>query len=441
MNLLSRVIFLLVSVLVWSVLTSPAAWAAGVVGTGTPDSCDGNGVQTALTDGGIVSFNCGEEPHTILANTYVIANDTTILGNNKITLNGENLRQIFIVDNEATLTLQDITLLDGESTPGGCISVNTNSTLVTHHVTFRSCQDTSGLLGGGAVYNLGTFTATETLFESNQANKNGGAVFNRGTFSAFFALFDANTAGGGSGAIENRGDGMVAVNDSTFRGNQAQGGGGGAIGNMLSVPTTAGSLAIRRSLFADNSALTFGGAITNGAGVMTIENSTFARNMSNEGGGIYSTSSAHTTIQFSTFSGNRADTGGAIYRPLTGVVQLGTTILAGSSNEGGTTDQLECDGPPLVSLGYNLIEDDSCVDGSNTTDIRNESPQLGELQDNGGFSLTILPSDTSPALDKVPADQCTARDQRFAMRVGTCDIGATERGGLLDSAYMPRVGK
>ena len=174
---------------------------------------------------------------------------------------------------------------------------------------------------------------------------------------------------------------------------------------------------------------------------MVIENSTFARNTSNQGGGVYSTSTAHTTIQFSTFSGNRADTGGAIYRPLTGLVQLGTSIVAGSSNEAGSTDQLECDGPLLVSLGYNLIEDGSCIDGSNGTDIRNESPQLGELLDNGGFSLTLLPGDTSPALDKVPADQCTARDQRFAMRSGNCDIGAAERGGLLDSAYMPRVAR
>ena len=440
MNLLSRGIFVLASIVVWSIVTSPAASAAGVVGTGTPDSCDSNVFGMALAGGGTVSFNCGEAPHTILAPTNVIQDDTTILGDNKIILTGEHVRQLFIVEEGKSLTLQDITLLDGESTPGGCISVNVNSRLVTHNVIFRGCRDTSGLLGGGAVYNLGTFTATHTLFEGNHADRNGGAVFNRGTFSTFFVLFDANTAGNRSGAIENRGDGMVLVNDSTFRGNQAQDG-GGAIGNMLSVPTTTGSFTIRRSLFVDNSSLASGGAVTNEAGVMVIENSTFARNTSNQGGGVYSTSTAHTTIQFSTFSGNRADTGGAIYRPLTGLVQLGTSIVAGSSNEAGSTDQLECDGPLLVSLGYNLIEDGSCIDGSSGTDIRNESPQLGELLDNGGFSLTLLPGDTSPALDKVPADQCTARDQRFAMRSCNCDIGAAERGGLLDSAYMPRVAR
>jgi predicted outer membrane repeat protein len=422
------------------VLTSSTVWAAGVVGTGSPASCDGNDLQDALNGGGVVTFRCGDSPHTIAANTYVIQDDTTILGDNKITLSGENLRQLFIVNNDVTLTLRDIVLLDGEFSSGGCISVNISGTLITQHVTFRSCRDTSSLLGGGAVYNLGTFNAGDTTFEQNEATNEGGAIFNRGTFNATFATFEANKAGDDAGAIKNLTDGVVIIADSAFVGNTAQNA-GGAVENTLSFPDTTGSMLIRRSLFVDNSSVKFGGAINNVVGNLTVENSTFARNISDQGGAIFSENTASTTIKFSTFAANRADTGGAIYRPLSGEVKLGFSILAGSRNESDTADQLECDGPSLTSLGYNLIEDNSCVTGSVATDIRNTPPKVGALQDNGGFSQTQLPDASSPALAKVPAAQCLGHDQRLAKRIGKCDIGAAERGGLFNSAYMARVEK
>lgn len=438
MKLSGRLAFILFGVVVWFEISSTAASAAGVVGTGSPTSCDSNDLAAAIQGGGLVTFNCGSDPHVITSNTYVIEDDTTIRGANLITLDGENLRQHFIVQDGVSLTLEEIVLLEGESGFGGCIAVGTNATLTTKGVTFRGCRDVSMTLGGGAVYNLGTFRAVDTLFETNHANASGGALFNRGIFNATRVVFEANTAGDDSGAIINVTDGVVSISDSAFVGNSSAMG-GGAISNLLSSPQTNGSLTIRRTLFVDNSSSSFGGAIHNITGGMTIENSTFVRNISNQGGAIFSENTATTTIRFSTFSGNRADTGGAIYRPLTGQVELGYSILAGSRNEANTADQLECDGPALISLGFNLIEDNSCVSGSNASDIRNTPPQIGELANNGGFSLSILPNANSPALNKVPAVQCPDHDQRLAKRRGPCDIGAVERDGLFVSAYIVRI--
>jgi len=39
-----------------------AATAAGVVGTGTPESCTEAALDAALAGGGLVRFNCGVEP-------------------------------------------------------------------------------------------------------------------------------------------------------------------------------------------------------------------------------------------------------------------------------------------------------------------------------------------------------------------------------------------
>jgi predicted outer membrane repeat protein len=439
-----RIGLLFVGVLGWVVLSTTSAAAAGVVGTGSPASCDANRLKTALGGGGVVTFNCGANPVIISADTYVIQDDTTIDGAGKVTLTGENLRQIFVVsplpNQEVTLNLQNITLLDGEFAAGGCISVDINATLNTEKVTFQSCRDTSNNLGGGGIYNLGTVNATDTIFESNEAKNDGGAIFNRGAFNAFFVRFEANKAGDGGGAIRNANDGIATVQDAIFLGNTAQNG-GGAIENILSFPSTTGSLSVVRSLFVDNTAVNFGGALNNSVGDATLGNCTFVRNGADQGGAIISSNSSSTTITFSTFTDNRADTGGAIYRPLTGLVTLGYSILAGSQFKDNSPNQLECDGPVFNSLGYNIVEDNSCVDGSKNTDKLDTSPLLGALQDNGGFSQSQLPNANSPALNKVPANLCPPRDQRQAMRSGACDIGAAERGGLFKSAFIPRVTK
>src|SRR5258708_17084684 len=39
--------------------------AAGVVGTGTPDSCNEGGLDAALAGGGGITFNCGPTPVAI----------------------------------------------------------------------------------------------------------------------------------------------------------------------------------------------------------------------------------------------------------------------------------------------------------------------------------------------------------------------------------------
>lgn len=438
MNLFLRIGLLTLGVALWATCAIRPAYAAGVVGTGSPASCDANDLAAALEDGGLVTFNCGPNPYTLIANTYVIVEDTIIRGDNRIILDGEELRQLFIVDNNATLQLEDIILQHGEFGQGGCIAINTTGALYTTNVIFRSCRATSTTIGGGAVYNLGTFTATDTLFESNEAIGEGGALFNRGTFRGLRVTFEANRANDDSGAIENDADGVLEIADAAFIGNMAAGS-GGAIGNTLSFPQTDGSITIERTLFIDNTAAMRGGAINNVIGGINITNSTFVRNTANQGGAIYGDGGTSTLVRFSTFYDNRADTGAGIYRPLTGVVQLGYSILAGGRNEADSADQLECDGPALTSLGFNLIEDGSCVDGTDTDDMRNTDPDLGPLQDNGGFTQSILPNPSSPALDVVPANECVAGDQRGAARMGVCDIGAVERGGLFVSAYIPHV--
>ena len=74
------------------------------------------------------------------------------------------------------------------------------------------------------------------------------------------------------------------------------------------------------------------------------------------------------------------------------------------------------------------------------------NPLLGPLGDNGGETLTHMPSAGSPALNAGNAAPCAAVsqvDQRsYARNVGLCDLGAVERGAepqVTFSIYLPLV--
>ena len=84
----------------------------------------------------------------------------------------------------------------------------------------------------------------------------------------------------------------------------------------------------------------------------------------------------------------------------------------------------------VVNGGYNLIEDGSCITEASSI---SGDPALLPLADNGGPTQTFLPSDTSPAIDRITAGflDCGAvvsADQRGVERPAAsfCDSGAVE---------------
>lgn len=105
-----------------------------IVGSGTPESCTSEVVVSAIAEGGIIHFDCGSEPHTIvLKETAKIMNDSTeeivIDGGGLITLSGGGERRILYMntcdpalvwttphcDNQdhPRLTLQNLRFVDG----------------------------------------------------------------------------------------------------------------------------------------------------------------------------------------------------------------------------------------------------------------------------------------------------------------------------------------
>jgi len=132
----------------------------------------------------------------------------------------------------------------------------------------------SGPVVGGAIFNNGGLTVTDSTFSGNSVgtNSEGGAIANAGTLTVIGCTFVGNSAGssGGGGAIVN--SSTLTVTNSTFSTNSAGTGGiGGAILN-------AGIMTLTSDTFSGNSvgAGGFGGAIFD-AEVMTVNNSIFSQ--------------------------------------------------------------------------------------------------------------------------------------------------------------------
>lgn len=376
-------------------LAPTTAYADAVIGTGTPTSCQtaqaATDLSNAVAAGGVISFNCGPDPVMIISNTNATDKTVVVNGGGLVTLNGENLRQLFFVFGTGNLTLNNISLFDGDASQGGAIYVDTQAQVTINggFITSSNAND------GGGIYNKGVLTISYATLGSNIASNNGGGIYNNG--------------------------GTVNITDSYLVSNQAQNGGG--------IYTSGGQLTLLRSAVRGSVIGNFGGGIY-AAGPTTITNATFSDNRAARGGGLYT--AANTTVINATFNENRADLGGAIYHQAA-TTSVKNTILTGSLNTAGNSASLNCDGPTLTTQGRNIVGDNSCVPNpSSVGDLLATDAKLGVWS--GSPLRGHIPAADSPALDY--AQGCPDTDQRgYPRPLGAgCDVGAIERGTLL---YLP----
>lgn len=219
-----------------------------VVGDGTPASCSSAAFVAAVAKGGVVTFNCGINPVTIvLTQTAKIVNDTgpriVIDGGSKVTLDGGNARRILYMNtcdqaqhwttthcnnqDHPRLTVQNLTFVNGDARSLPYVDGQ---------------SETDGGPDGGAIFvNGGQFKIVNSRFFSNRAiavhqDRGGGAVRVTSTYNHdTIPTYITNSTFGGRADL----------------GNQASSGGG------LSGLWT--SFTITNSLFSFNRATGYGG--------------------------------------------------------------------------------------------------------------------------------------------------------------------------------------
>jgi hypothetical protein len=309
--------------------------AAGVVGDGTPASCTYAAFLTALGGGGLVSFDCGPQPHTItLASPglgIIPAPNTTIDGGapGLITLSGDGARRLFYLQAGNALTLTRLTLTKGwANAPGGAIA-NEGGQLVLDEVVLRH-NTVTATWGGGAIYNYLTATLTirnSTL--SDNVSHGGGALYNDPTSRVTVddSQFVSNTVDGlYGGAILNYG--RLTVTDTLFSGNVIQWPdettltpGGGALANL-----PGGVVLLTDVTFSDNHTPQLGKFSGGGAlnlGEFAAFGSDFQGNGAYQGGGMASLGTRF-FLSGGSLTGNTALFGGGLYYTTTNPLELDT---------------------------------------------------------------------------------------------------------------------
>lgn len=210
-------------------------------------------------------------------------NGLVIDGGGDITINGNNLHQVFQISATGVLALDNLTVRSGNS----------------------------AILGvGGGAWNIGRLTVRNSSFLNNKANS-GAGVYNArtGNLTLINSNFSGNNAEVNGGGLFNEG-GLVSIQNGSFSDNEAATQGGG-IYTMVVSGFPANPLTVSGTKFTANGS-SFGGAIYSSA-AFTITDAAFTNNSAWYGGGIYNDNGRASTIINSNFSQNVADFGAGIY--------------------------------------------------------------------------------------------------------------------------------
>ena len=271
-----------------------------VVGTGTAASCTGQAVVAAVAAGGVVTFDCGADPITIVVPEIQIINDggktkdgsVIIDGGGKVTLSGGGQNRI-LYQNTCDQTLH-------YTTPHCQNQPAPHLVLQNIGFTAASAQATKDILGGGAVYvGGGTVKLYNVRFAGNtqpnlEQDYAGGALytFNQATqpVTIVGSTFD-NNSGSSGGALGSIATSYTIVN-SIFSNNKTLGNGqnpaqqgtpGGGLGGAIYNDGNGYTLAICGTSFVNNTAADLGSGsifqvVDDLKGRLVIDQSTFMGN-------------------------------------------------------------------------------------------------------------------------------------------------------------------
>ena len=279
------------------------------------------------------------------------------------------------------------------------------SKAVIRHMTMRYGNPVGDIRSGGAIRNEGDLTLENVNIQENQASA-GGGILNDGTlYIANSSIHDNIAKGGGDyftecktgGAIKIM-SGSVTIENSSIYGNSAKGKGGGIHIACL------GELYLTNSTISGNSSNADGGGIyINGMALIT--SSTIVENEAANGGGITAEGSGEKDA-------------------VRGQLNFQNSIIANNRtrlDEYGTEDCLMGRNAEIVLNENNWVADGSCA-AEYSGDLF-----LEPLANNGGFTLTHLLRQDSPAADLLFADDCVVLfDQRGVGRTAPCDLGSVE---------------
>lgn len=407
-------LFLIMLLLGILFLCAVNGYAATFTVTNANDSGAGS-LRQAIADaasGDVITFDAAAFPDAqtgvILLSSGQLSIDKalTIDGDGRVTLDGNNASRVLYISYSTethfvSVSLKGLQIINGSAGYGA--GVYCMERLTVEDCTFSGNQ--SSLDGGGLHVYYGVGAVSNSLFSNNHAlgSSNGGgmALSNQCTYTVNQCTFTGNTANGGGGIYA--GSSNLILTNSLLQGNQS-GGGGGAVRSYASTTKIINSTLSGNS----NSNNVFASALRNHFSEIQIYNSTITAG--GQGVGAISNLSSSCAITSTIIAGNE----GVDIHLATGDIETYPVTLSNSLVESVDT--------------YTVTDG---VDGN----IVGHAPELAALADNGGPTLTHALLSSSPAIDAGSNELSLVYDQRgqgFARTLGSgADMGAFEFGNQL----------
>jgi parallel beta-helix repeat protein len=376
---------------------------------------------------------------------------TTIAGPGAdlLTLSGPGGDRVFELTAGSVAALSGLTITDGGANDEGAGVLNDGGNLTLTNVIVRgnSAESSDNATVGAGLAAVGT-GATTTLSDctitGNAVGGGGGGIYNAeyDTLTMTDCTISNNSAGGGGGLFN---DGTATLTNCIFNGNSATGYGGGLF--------SSGMLALAGCTISGNSAnRSAGGLAAYYGGAITLTGCTVSANSTSGDGGGAATVSGQApgggTIAFSncTISGNSAGGAGGGCEDDLGTMSLANCTVSGNTAYGGYggidvfSGPSTPTGPAAAAKGATLTLTNTIVAGNVGGDVGNSytgsdnliggNPMLSALGNFGGPTETMALLPGSPAIDGGTSTGAPAFDQRGEPRAGHVDIGAFQSQGF-----------
>ena len=344
-------------------------------GSYTPTKTRGDGMPTTdprdatyLLPDGIAIYGgfAGTETSLVDRDMNLIAttNESIIEGNiGNMNSKRDNVWRLLTLPANRMATLDGLTVARGYAYilgRGSGLHAGRGSQLTLQHCRF--IDHTASLRGslGGAIYTKGTLRVMNSTFEGNSAPIGGGGAIcaNPGMVTVINSTFKRNSALDGAAIIVS--SGTLTVTNSTFKRNS-----GGTI-------LARGMVAIVNSTFERNS----GVAIYSGE-TLTVTNCIFKRNLDAGTGTIYVEDNSMLTITNSTFEENSTIKGrsGAIY-VRSGTLRVTNSTFERNSTINGSSGAIYVEDNSMLIITNSTFEENSVALGGGGTIFMNEEGTL-----------------------------------------------------------------
>jgi hypothetical protein len=464
-------------------LTAATVWVTNTNNTGAGSFR--TAMQSTAQNGDVIRFDpslIANGSDTIMALTPIYTNkDVTIVGlyNNTDTLffSGGGTGQILYIDHNnspgptKSIELDSVVMIDGSASRGGHMFFIGDYVTIKNSVFRNGKQSTGTTLEGGSICLYHSYATPSVLVIENSQfynnkSENGGAILTKyfkdvTINNSNFHNNEATNQGGGAVAVLTQSN--VTINNSSFYDNTTVGNGGGlyctnvsfngAVVNLnvngssfynntaskgggIGVEDVKPTVNIKTSTFNNNNVTTLGGglAIFTNANAnsldinVDIENSTIIGNTntgtSGVGSGVFIENSTYNSVEFLTIKGSI-------------IADNGDNTLERNIRFSGVWNNA---GSGCTSNGHNLIGEPSIrnttLQPTDIVSVTGAQLNLGTIQNNGGFTPTMLPGTGSIALNKGDTLDVTAA-QNGAITDGFRDVGAAEYFCIIPKTINP----